>query len=77
VQAVLRDHPSSTLLVNCTGLGSLFLEDIKDTNLYPTRGQTLLIAEPEVPVERMYEAEFMYSLCSLFLFITCTYFLIT
>jgi D-amino-acid oxidase len=76
VQAVLRDHPSTTLLVNCTGLGSLFLEDIKDTNLYPTRGQTLLIAEPELPVGRMYEAQFMYSLYSLFLFITCTYFLI-
>ena len=51
------DHPSTTLLVNCTGLGSLKLSDIKDTNLYPTRGQTLLVAEPKTPITRMYEME--------------------
>ncbi|KAL7780214.1 hypothetical protein CFE70_010236 [Pyrenophora teres f. teres 0-1] len=55
VSAVLTDHPSTTLLINCTGLGSLKLSDIRDTNLYPTRGQTLLIAEPKKPITRMYE----------------------
>jgi len=57
VSEVLSDYPSTTLLVNCTGLGSLKLSDIKDTNLYPTRGQTLLVAEPKTPITRMYEME--------------------
>ncbi|KAF2189187.1 FAD dependent oxidoreductase [Zopfia rhizophila CBS 207.26] len=54
ISAVLKDFPKATLLVNCTGLGSLKLEDVKDMNLYPTRGQTVLVAEPKVPIERMY-----------------------
>ena len=57
VSAVLSDHPSTTLLINCTGIGSLKLSDINDTNLYPTRGQTLLVAEPKTPISRMYEME--------------------
>ncbi|XP_014552911.1 hypothetical protein COCVIDRAFT_40963 [Bipolaris victoriae FI3] len=57
VASLLEDVPSATLLVNATGLGSLSLTDIRDTNLYPTRGQTLLVAEPKVPIERMYEYE--------------------
>ncbi|RMZ67425.1 FAD dependent oxidoreductase [Pyrenophora seminiperda CCB06] len=55
VSAVLSDHPFTTLLINCTGLGSLSLSDIRDTKLYPTRGQTLLVAEPKKPITRMYE----------------------
>lgn len=54
---MLNDIPSTTLLINCTGIGSLTLTDIKDTNLYPTRGQTLLVAEPKTPIPRMYEYE--------------------
>ncbi|KAL1795272.1 hypothetical protein ACET3X_007088 [Alternaria dauci] len=57
VSAVLADFPSTTLLINCTGIGPLNLSDIKDTNLYPTRGQTLLVAEPKKPITRMYEME--------------------
>jgi hypothetical protein len=57
VSTVLSDHPSTTLLINCTGIGSLKLSDINDTNLYPTRGQTLLVAEPKTPISRMYEME--------------------
>ncbi|KAH7080004.1 D-amino-acid oxidase-like protein [Paraphoma chrysanthemicola] len=53
--SLLTDLPSTSLLVNCTGLGSLHLSDIKDTNVYPTRGQTLLVAEPKTPINRMYE----------------------
>ncbi|KAF1830295.1 hypothetical protein BDW02DRAFT_104958 [Decorospora gaudefroyi] len=51
---LLTDHPTTTLLINCTGLGPLTLSDIQDNSLYPTRGQTLLIAEPKVPISRMY-----------------------
>ncbi|OAG00844.1 D-amino-acid oxidase-like protein [Paraphaeosphaeria sporulosa] len=54
IKAILEDYPSTTALVNCSALGSLHLEDVKDTNLYPTRGQTILVAEPKVPIERMY-----------------------
>ncbi|ENI03985.1 hypothetical protein COCC4DRAFT_171670 [Bipolaris maydis ATCC 48331] len=57
VSSLLEDVPSATLVVNATGLGSLSLTDIRDANLYPTRGQTLLVAEPKVPIERMYEFE--------------------
>ncbi|KAF2450689.1 nucleotide-binding domain-containing protein [Karstenula rhodostoma CBS 690.94] len=54
IKAILEDYPHTTALVNCSALGSLHLEDVKDTNLYPTRGQTILVAEPKVPIERMY-----------------------
>ncbi|CAO2657814.1 Nn.00g070740.m01.CDS01 [Neocucurbitaria sp. VM-36] len=54
VSALLSDHPSTTLLINCTGLGSYHLNDILDKNLYPTRGQTVLVAEPKTPINRMY-----------------------
>jgi D-amino-acid oxidase len=60
VQDVLSDHPPTTFLVNCTGLGSLALSDIKDTDLYPTRGQTYLVAEPKEAIEKMYEMEAKY-----------------
>ncbi|KAF2853383.1 D-amino-acid oxidase-like protein [Plenodomus tracheiphilus IPT5] len=60
ISSLLTDIPATTLLVNCTGIGSLHLSDIKDTALYPTRGQTLLIEEPKVPITRMYEFEQRY-----------------
>ncbi|KAF2731576.1 hypothetical protein EJ04DRAFT_442803 [Polyplosphaeria fusca] len=54
IKAPLKDFPDAALLVNATGLGSLKLEDVRDTNLYPTRGQTVLVAEPRKPISRMY-----------------------
>jgi D-amino-acid oxidase len=54
---LLTDLPSTNLLINATGIGSLHLTDILDKNLYPTRGQTLLVAEPKTPIPRMYEYE--------------------
>jgi glycine/D-amino acid oxidase-like deaminating enzyme len=54
LEALLSDFPATTLLVNASALGSLKLADVKDTNLYPTRGQTILIAEPKTPLERLY-----------------------
>jgi hypothetical protein len=44
-------------VINATGLGSLNLADVRDMDLYPTRGQTVLVAEPRTPVKRMYEFE--------------------
>ncbi|KAJ7753957.1 D-amino-acid oxidase [Mycena maculata] len=41
--------PSSPVaLINCTGLGALTLGDVLDTNMYPTRGETVLIRAPWV-----------------------------
>jgi D-amino-acid oxidase len=57
ISSLLQDNQSTTLLINATGIGSLTLSDIRDENLYPTRGQTLLVAEPPKPIERMYEFE--------------------
>jgi D-amino-acid oxidase len=57
ISSVLTDLPATDLLVNATGIGSLNLTDILDKNLYPTRGQTILVAEPKMPINRMYEFE--------------------
>ncbi|PSN66642.1 FAD dependent oxidoreductase [Corynespora cassiicola Philippines] len=52
--SLLSDFPQTTALVNCSALGSLTLSDVHDQNLYPCRGQTVLVAEPKVPLQRMY-----------------------
>jgi len=52
--SLLADFPSTSVLINCTGLRSLSLVDVRDTNLYPTRGQTVLVQEPATPIPRMY-----------------------
>ncbi|OAK97580.1 FAD dependent oxidoreductase [Phaeosphaeriaceae sp. SRC1lsM3a] len=57
LSSLLTDLPSTTLVINATGIGSLFLDDIRDKNMYPTRGQTFLVAEPKKPITRMYEFE--------------------
>lgn len=54
IASLLADFPKTEALVNCSALGSLHLTDVKDTKLYPTRGQTVLIEEPKIPIERMY-----------------------
>ncbi|KAJ7089297.1 D-aspartate oxidase [Mycena belliarum] len=33
-------------VVNCTGIGALSMGDVMDTNLYPTRGEVLIIRAP-------------------------------
>lgn len=54
IKELLQLHPDTSLVINATGLGALKLEDVKDTNMYPTRGQTVLVAEPKTPMKRMY-----------------------
>ncbi|KAH8895259.1 FAD dependent oxidoreductase [Thozetella sp. PMI_491] len=39
---------------NCTGLGSYSLGGVDDKDMYPTRGQTVLIEQPIEPLKRMY-----------------------
>lgn len=54
IAALLQDFPHTTLLVNASALGSLKLDDVRDEKVYPTRGQTVLVAEPKTPMQRMY-----------------------
>ncbi|KAF4120837.1 FAD dependent oxidoreductase [Geosmithia morbida] len=39
---------------NCTGLGSYHLKGVEDRNLYPTRGQVMLVESPKTPMKTMY-----------------------
>ncbi|KAL7749386.1 hypothetical protein RI367_005257 [Sorochytrium milnesiophthora] len=36
------------IVVNCTGLGAKYLGGVEDANVYPTRGQTVLVRAPHV-----------------------------
>lgn len=38
--------PGTNVVVNATGLGSLTLEDVKDTNVEPIRGQIVIVRAP-------------------------------
>lgn len=40
-------------IVNCTGLGSLDLKDVHDTDIYPIRGQVLVLKAPWIKEGRM------------------------
>jgi len=64
VKELLASQPYTSLVLNATGLGALKLEDVRDTNMYPTRGQTVLVAEPKTPMKRMYEFDRTYALLS-------------
>ncbi|KAK3080220.1 hypothetical protein LTS18_002813 [Coniosporium uncinatum] len=48
------DFPRASVIINCSGLGALTLADVRDTSVYPVRGQTVLLAEPRTPLQRMY-----------------------
>ncbi|KAJ7810741.1 hypothetical protein B0H13DRAFT_2475892 [Mycena leptocephala] len=37
---------NASALVNCVGLGALFLGDVNDTAMFPTRGETVLLRAP-------------------------------
>ncbi|KAJ7089309.1 D-aspartate oxidase [Mycena belliarum] len=41
-------NPKSAAVINCTGLGALSLGDVLDTDVFPTRGETLIIRAPWV-----------------------------
>ncbi|KAK2053568.1 FAD dependent oxidoreductase [Colletotrichum caudatum] len=46
--------PDVKAVFNCTGLGSYFLDGVRDKSMYPTRGQTVLVEQPIQPLKRMY-----------------------
>ncbi|KAL2069527.1 hypothetical protein VTL71DRAFT_14206 [Oculimacula yallundae] len=47
-------YPTTSAILNCTGLGSFSLGDVSDKTMYPTRGQIMLVETPLVPLTRMY-----------------------
>ncbi|KAG1474449.1 hypothetical protein G6F56_000352 [Rhizopus delemar] len=42
---------SANIIVNCTGFGSFNLKDVKDTNLFALRGQTILVRAPHIKTQ--------------------------
>ncbi|KAF2813020.1 FAD dependent oxidoreductase [Mytilinidion resinicola] len=54
IDDVSRDFPQAAAVFNCTGLGSYSLGGVEDHDLYPTRGQVVLVAEPKTPISKMY-----------------------
>ncbi|ETS85867.1 hypothetical protein PFICI_03892 [Pestalotiopsis fici W106-1] len=54
IQELFSDYPSASAYFNCTGLGSAGLKGVQDANVYPTKGQVLLVESPKVPLKRMY-----------------------
>jgi len=46
LQDAARLHPSASVVINCTGLGSRDLLDVKDAHMYPLRGQVVLLRAP-------------------------------
>ncbi|KAL2428989.1 D-amino-acid oxidase [Exophiala dermatitidis] len=54
IDALLNDFPDARAVFNCTGLGARHLGGVDDEAVYPTKGQTILIAQPKEPLKRMY-----------------------
>lgn len=50
IQQVIEEYNDADIVVNCTGYGSYYLEDVKDTTMYLVRGQTILVRAPHVKV---------------------------
>ncbi|KAH8898748.1 putative D-amino acid oxidase [Thozetella sp. PMI_491] len=53
IREIFREVPSQAYF-NCTGLGSYSLVGVEDKNLYPTRGQVMLVETPKKPLTQMY-----------------------
>ncbi|KAH7025666.1 FAD dependent oxidoreductase [Microdochium trichocladiopsis] len=54
IQDLEEDGSTLAAIFNCTGLGSFSLGGVEDKALYPSRGQTVLVEQPSIPLERMY-----------------------
>ncbi|KAI5298093.1 hypothetical protein KEM55_003820 [Ascosphaera atra] len=54
IEALFADFPETTAVFNCTGLGARHLGGVEDKAMYPTKGQTVLVAEPKDAVTDTY-----------------------
>jgi D-amino-acid oxidase len=50
IQQVIEQYKDADIVVNCTGLGSYYLTDVKDHTMYPIRGQTVVVRAPHIKV---------------------------
>ncbi|PYH94572.1 FAD dependent oxidoreductase [Aspergillus ellipticus CBS 707.79] len=53
IRDLFRDIPARAYF-NCTGLGSCSLKGVEDKQLFPTRGQVMLVETPKTPFKQMY-----------------------
>lgn len=49
----IEHYKKADTIVNCSGLGSYYLTDVKDHTMYPIRGQTVLVRAPHIKVKYM------------------------
>lgn len=54
LDTLFHDFPAARAVFNCTGLGARHLGGVADEAVYPTKGQTILVAQPKEPLKRMY-----------------------
>jgi glycine/D-amino acid oxidase-like deaminating enzyme len=45
--------PHTIAVFNCTGIGAFSISGVKDSNVYPTRGQVLVVKAPHVQENKM------------------------
>lgn len=45
--------PNTKAVFNCTGLGSRYLPGVQDSNVYPTRGQVVVLQAPHIQENKM------------------------
>jgi predicted SpoU family rRNA methylase len=50
IQQIIEEYTDADIIVNCTALGSYSLKDVKDTTMYPVRGQTVVVRAPHIKV---------------------------
>jgi hypothetical protein len=50
LQKLIEGYKDCDVLINCTGKGAAHLEDVKDKDVQPIRGQTVLIRAPHIKV---------------------------
>lgn len=50
IQQAIEEFSDATIIVNCTGLGSYYLTDVRDHTMYPVRGQTVTVRAPHIKV---------------------------
>lgn len=60
IQAVAEKYHADAV-VNCTGLGSRALADVRDETLHPVRGQTVLIRAPHIKTQMYREGPNTYT----------------
>ncbi|KAI8881290.1 hypothetical protein K501DRAFT_189259 [Backusella circina FSU 941] len=57
LQELIEVYKDCDVLINCTGKGAAHLEDVKDKNVHPIRGQTVLLRAPHIKIQYHSDAE--------------------